>query len=101
MDDKELLESAARAAGMTREESVGRMEDFGGWNPLENDGDAFRLMVTCRLFLQVSDDDGGCTRIIDEFGDTILREMHFNDDNENAATRRAIVRAAVAMGENQ
>lgn len=106
MTDRELLEKAARAVYYHYDPDEGicgtlYVDKFvareHGWNPLEDDGDAFRLMVVCRLFLQVSDDDGGCTRVLDEFGDTILREMHVNDDSENAATRRAIVRAAAAM----
>lgn len=120
MTDHELLERAARAAGyadltewsdkITDHDSPhygmpalhpsGFGQHAASWNPLVDDGDAFRLMVACRLLLQVSDDDG-CTRALDEFGDTILREMHVNDDNENAATRRAIVRAAAEMGENK
>ena len=52
-EDRELLEYAAKAAGMTGEwhETFGgsiclvRKNSMSGWNPLTDDGDAFRLMV--------------------------------------------------------
>lgn len=52
MSDKELLELAARAAGLT---SVGWA---GLWNPLEEDGDALWLAVKLRLDIHFEDQPG-------------------------------------------
>ncbi len=52
MTDRELLELAARAAGLWDESdpSNGLLKNTGQyWNPLTDDGDAFRLMSDLRL----------------------------------------------------
>ena len=61
MTDRELLEAAARAAGLhTRSDrtSVWIVEDDGSpvhrWNPLTDDGDALRLAVKLRLSIYFS-----------------------------------------------
>ena len=108
MTDRELLEAAAKAAGVrigAWQESqeafykVGNTLTPGGWwNPLTDDGDALRLAVKLRLsimreagrsFVQVSADNGGdtCTAFA----------MEFLSDDPASATRRAIVRVAAAM----
>ena len=59
MDDRELLELAAKAAGFGIENFLGGREivrrDPDGqpvyWNPLKDDGDALRLAVKLRLNL--------------------------------------------------
>lgn len=98
--DRELLEYAAKAAGI---EWAGFCEwrgllipwdsltDPSSWNPLHDDGDALRLAVKLRLAVRNSDvrasvmsDIGGVT------------EPHGTDPY--AATRRAIVRAAAEIG---
>lgn len=91
MSDRELLELAAKAAGM---KSV-----FEVWtpmtNPLTNDGDALRLAV--KLNLQPRQ---GVNLV------SVLRpDKGWNDENYRdhggdpyAATRRAIVRAAAEIG---
>lgn len=56
--DRELIELAARAAGLTImwSESFKRYERFilekyaGAWNPINDDGDAFRLAAHLELF---------------------------------------------------
>jgi hypothetical protein len=112
--DKELLELAAKAAGIEGNQDVhgiwtqGSWE-MGGvfWNPIEDDGDALRLAV--ELDMQVSI---GFRRInvavyLDRGGDELsfnsggalpvnIREVKSNDPI--AATRRAIVRAAAEIG---
>jgi hypothetical protein len=90
MTDRELLENAAKAAGITRREGSGAfLLDDGSWtwNPLYDDGDALRLAVKLKLGVCVEDHytwtDVGCN------------EDHGSD--AYAATRRAIVRAAAAL----
>lgn len=118
MTDGELLERTATAAGFTwcwignvfytmRNEATGLVEP---WNPLEDDGDALRLAV--KLELSVSRGDCTCcvsvySRTQDEpLAEECFRHFGWNDEigpvcerheNEYAATRRAIVRAAAAL----
>lgn len=107
MGDRELLELAAKAAGIKGEYSDtiggdwGRFEGSPGilvdgacWNPLTDDGDALRLAV--KLTLELS---------IGSYGTSVRRqgrgwggcEAHLHGGNENA-TRRAIVHAAAEIG---
>lgn len=103
--NRELLELAAKAAGY---QYIKPIEDYDGnlglevgstnpmrtytWNPLKDDGDAFRLAI--RLKMEVDFDDvrvavrtrQGIKVLEDEGGDLY------------AATRRAIVRAAAEIG---
>jgi hypothetical protein len=92
MTDRELLEAAAKAAGI-----VGEYDDIAGeagiivmrglgsrvwtgkvWNPLTDDGDALRLAVRLRLNLSL--------------------DRWESRADENEVVRRAIVRAAAAIG---
>ena len=98
MTDKELLELAAKAAGI--EEGIGGAfwTEFGVFDPLTDDGDALRLAVNLRLTVswdRFNDDDyATATPLYTHQGyDCIV------GDNPYAATRRAIVRAAAAIGE--
>jgi len=105
MTDRELLEAAAKAAGIPHKwiPMLGRMMhiiDAGKcelWNPLTDDGDAFRLMVKLRLeprFLDL-DHPAGPPRVT--FHNVAgLVELAGND--LLGATRRAIVRAAAEIG---
>lgn len=111
MEDKELLELAARAAGMTTDSfSLGEdwypifdgVEGFylawgtGWWNPLIDDGDSLRLAVKLGLVIQPkgmgvevwSFDARKSSGVVAYIGDPY------------AATRRAIVRAAAEMGKS-
>lgn len=105
MTDRELLEMAAKAAGINLQWMGGAVEVRDGiitaWNPLFDDGDALRLAVKLGLTVHVDyfSEDGDCTRILDAGGELMLRSMHFADGPE-AATRRAIVRAAAEIGKN-
>lgn len=103
--DRELLEAAARAAGIALEwnDSPGYYSDWRGlpqwnhWNPLLDDGDAFRLAVRLGIVNWYRNGNACATCRTDEGG-------FFDAFNERggedplAATRRAIVRAAAAMG---
>lgn len=107
MTDREMLELAAKAAGLSLDSDDNgnpvRVEWFRGhlrneyeWNPLTDDGDALRLAVK----LQLSAD----------FFDDFIRVGFTPNDNDSdqvaepsipdpyAATRRAIVRAAAEIG---
>lgn len=85
MNDKELLELAAKAAGETFEETWHGCN----WNPLENDGDAFRLAVKLEMTIDFCEGKIWHNRIEIDFGGG-------GDQNEHA--RRAIVRAAAEIG---
>ena len=101
MTDRELLELAAKAAGIELwHEDVftngltHKVSDNGVlcWNPLTDDGDALRLAV--KLLFEI-DMDRRSIAIRHQTGVKILRA--FNND-PYAATRRAIVRAAAEIG---
>jgi len=90
MTDRELLELAAKAAGIRLEEWDGHgflladaAESRGYWNPLTDDGDALRLAVRLNLWEAVRDGY--------QHADSL-------DTDPQAATRRAIVRAAAEIG---
>jgi len=104
MTDRELLEAAAKAAGIDvhivgdgtagGEVCFYSYPDMMYWNPLTDDGDAFRLLVKLRLELGFPSD-----HLVWAFarGGDVCREHPGTDPY--AATRRAIVRAAAALGE--
>lgn len=95
MTDRELLELAAKAAGIEGRwvDAIGAFEliEFDGcinhWNPLTDDGDALRLAVKLRH--ELGTDVAQCFGIgrFDEYKNDPL-----------AATRRAITRAAAEIG---
>ena len=111
--DRELLELAARAAcfpihdwnGDWPVEYVERWngnpneppeQDVVYWNPLSDDGDALRLAVKLRLEIYFFD---GFSEVVAEHNAASFeagREQYAED--MNAATRRAIVRAAAEIG---
>jgi hypothetical protein len=111
--DRELLEAAAKAAGIT---GAWKAKDNpsihasnghdiikgyfianprGGygklWNPIEDDGDALRLAVRLRLLIFIG--KRAATFVVDDY---TVSERHGSDPY--AATRRAIVRAAAQIG---
>lgn len=121
MTDRELLEAAAKAAGY----SDAKWQDMEGWgevrygfssaiwsdkifeeggsgywNPLTDDGDALRLAVKLRMFLDL---EYLCAQAKSHAwfggGDDPSAGMAHDECDPYAATRRAIVRAAAAMGE--
>jgi hypothetical protein len=99
MTDRELLEAAAKAAGMDLEwqaDGWAHCLDTGcEWNPLTDDGDALRLAVKLRLTINCSYDDVAIC------GQEFTQKEVFierNGEDPLAATRRAIVRAAAEIG---
>lgn len=98
--DRELLELAAKAAGVEIEYWAGECPRVRSgfpvdWNPLTDDGDALRLAVALHFDVDI-DYDGACVICADVEGWT---SVIAHDGDVAAATRRAIVRAAAAIGE--
>ena len=98
MTDKELLELAAKAAGVEIEWHSPNIEvwDFAqvpNWNPLTDDGDALRLAVKLKMDVNYDHEKVGanCGR----------GAVELLGDDPCAATRRAIVRAAAEIGKNK
>lgn len=106
--DRELLELAARAAGVSKpvEPHGGFVQQDGGfcfyldcegktsrtWNPLTDDGDALRLAVKLNIPVYPYDDEtstGTAGVVARKWG------------SKEANTRRAIVRAAAAIARSQ
>ncbi len=114
MNDRELLEAAAKAAGM-QVRCVGNGEKSAAftfyvepsqlwWSPLVDDGDALRLAVKLSLTVairghecEVFAEDGDCLASVPIMGASCFANAA-EATNPAAATRRAIVRAAAAMG---
>lgn len=119
MDDRKLLEMAAKAAGLEEFSLInGRpayrfrhsgLQDWRPWNPLEDDGDALRLAVRLRLPINYGAADewgnGGPETLCGQYWDPMdgryypHRQAH--DGDALAASRRAIVRAAAEIGLSQ
>ena len=96
--NRELLELAAKAAGYeiwTDEYDNMLIPDpMRKWNPLTDDGDALRLAVKLRLEFE-----WWKTGISANHSSTPIMPIEHVGDDACAATRRAIVRAAAALGE--
>ena len=101
MSDRELLEDAAKAAGIyywidadavvTHSDTPGSTRE---WNPLTDDGDALRLAVKLRI-----DVDHYYVEVQAKRYDIVVYELFSEHKSDPyAATRRAIVRAAAAIG---
>lgn len=103
MIDRELLEAAAKASNLNVvwNEGLQRMVYLVGsnsgtllvWNPLADDGDALRLAVRLEMDLFVRRE---WVEAVAPKGKA--QKVTFRLDGPAAATRRAIVRAAAAMG---
>ena len=113
MTDKELLEAAARAAGIDYDTEASKQKDgikvWWGlwlqydrepnefdrryWNPLTDDGDALRLAVKLGIDIQHFKESERVEAWISPWD---AREEDYKSDRY-AATRRAIVRATAAL----
>ncbi len=98
MTDRELLTMAARAVNGGAWHPLTHLNP---WNPLTDDGDALRLAVKLRLRISISSDHE-YTEVcyFPEFGHKRLSGgvvEPWGEDGE-AATKRAIVRAAAEIG---
>lgn len=119
MTDRELLEMAAKAAGMMvvgrdnwPRENIGwffnqvgdhppalydRANNLQMWAPLTDDGDALRLAVKLELRITVIG-AGMCEVCCPDTRDFKPVFEHESDGDTYAVTRRAIVRAAAEIG---
>ena len=116
MTDRELLELAAKAAGLemrwgrdwhnTGAPLIGALANPADWNPLTDDGDALRLAVKLRLSIDhnppadpelwVVAHRNGCEGC---YAPVMCVEDDFEDESQRGpATRCAIVRAAAEIG---
>lgn len=100
MTDRELLELAAKAAGIEhtgedyarRSMGGGHYENF-PWNPLLDDGDALRLGVKLNILTYQTGLDQSYASTPMNWSCTVP-----HNDDPYAATRLAIVRAAAEIG---
>lgn len=101
MTDRELLELAAKAAGISKQwdgSLVDRSHPERVWNLLNSDADAFRLAVKLGLELNI------CAPLAKTICWHSRRDaiVEFHDHSDPyIATRRAITRAAAAIGEQK
>jgi hypothetical protein len=114
MTDRELLEAAARAAGIAGtwqsaspngvpQDCVAKGIGPNLWNPLTDDGDALRLAVKLNFVVaikghecEVFSETGDCLASIPIMGASCF-ENPADATNPYAATRRAIVKAAAQL----
>ena len=99
MTDRELLELAAKAAGVNLQWMGDwpvelRCGIITAWSPLEDNGDAFRLAVDLGLRIEQIYTNG--PRVMVGNGDHWANIPYSGD--RRASTRRAIVRAAAEIG---
>jgi hypothetical protein len=107
MTDKELLELAAKAAGLDlifwADNAAYKEPPHKRWNPLTDDGDALRLAV--KLDLDVCTDHNDEEWHVNVWAKQkgVLGQSELRDENVDpyAATRRAIVRAAAEIGKQK
>lgn len=100
MNDRELLEAAAKAANLTGEWQMDgdepllfTSENNGSyWHPLTDDGDALRLAVKLRISVVFFSKE--VAAMLPGHGRSWAE---FYGDDPDAAVRRAIVRAAAAL----
>lgn len=115
MNDRELLEMAAKAAGIVGTWTAGadfetdppkRTEEFWladdcghwlrKWNPLTDDGDALRLALRLQFNLDLGYRGASVENM---FGKPLAEELcHKDSGREGECTRRAITRAAAEIG---
>jgi len=117
MTDREMLELAARAAGLKEFTEInGRfavrtrftgMQDWSPWNPLTDDGDALRLAVKLGLHVMqypIYDEPKHSAiakksaRLLDDTCVDTCVGIEVYGSDPYAATRRAITRAAAEIG---
>lgn len=111
MNDRELLELAAKAAGIELqkrfmvENTVARIKDGWLWAPLTDDGDALRLAVKLGLDICIDTqyEKAPCTQAIGFMSErsTTTFDCVEHHGDPYAATRRAIVRAAAEIAKSE
>jgi len=115
MTDRELLELAAKAAGFIYkivdnvlyvQRKRNPKDDWYGWNPLTDDGDALRLAVKLNLFIfhswtYAKGEDIPYANVVVDNAEQKVPSGEIKGNDPYAATRRAIVRAAAEIGKGQ
>jgi hypothetical protein len=102
MTDRELLELAAKAAGINIFDwTPGGQPTANGswdgiWNPLAYDGDALRLAVA--LGIDIVWCSSGRVIAIASVGDVAIEVVESSPEDREENTRRAITRAAAEIG---
>ncbi|QPN47996.1 hypothetical protein I5S86_10930 [Priestia aryabhattai] len=118
MTDRELLELAAKAAGLKINQAFQAQRDAvmapakaslwiddgsTAWNPLTDDGHALRLAMTLELGVVCKRESDPYEKnrsvVTDPYRVNQLRIVEAHKGNPEAATRRAIVRAAAEIGQ--
>ena len=107
--DRELLELAAKASGELTASWYGNDAYFDGvlsrWNPLNDDGDALRLAVDLDLAIvpyPIYNKQKHSVLVQKKnLDESRFEKMELHGDDPYAATRRAITRAAAAIGERE
>jgi hypothetical protein len=102
VSDRELLELAAKAAGIEltgADRAAWLNQSSYGWNPRDDDGDALRLAVALNIWPVRQYNR---PTIVVQKGAAYFDELASEPigDDPLAATRRAIVRAAAEIGRN-
>ena len=118
MSDRELLELAAKAAGVSggwgeliqygngeadlRDMWILDGEEFTPWDPLADDGDALRLAMHLELGVvckrQADSYEKNRSVVTNPYCVNQIRITESHKGNPEEATRRAIVRAAAEIG---
>ncbi len=118
MNDKELLEMAAKAAGYDvspgrngfenilykRSQKAGsELFYYDVWNPLDDSGEALCLAIDLGLLVDCDDSVQEVEAVLAMTGDDsdYVRCSESYGQGKHAATRRAIVRAAAQIGWNK
>jgi len=112
-DDKELLELAAKAAGMNKWAwcdkwgAMAQKRDEGGfvfdsyWNPLDDETEALRLAVKLKLHIGVNSENKVFCYLPNSNMAAMLESCEGNGiDAPIASINRVIVRAAAEIGRN-
>ena len=115
MSNQELLKLAAKAAGLTNltycpawecmaefdiDKQGGYFKWDTYWNPLKDDSDALRLAVKLQLGISIPPVVDGRIEVVTFYGPIVSIVEHPQNNDRNAATRRAIVRAAAEIGKS-
>lgn len=111
MTDRELLELAAKAAGIRLHEnqcygtsglkiySDGAIPcDTRRWNPLTDDGDALRLANSCKIGLKHGPQYVDAYAELNKYSYGQATEYCLTEEERGEATRRAIVHVAAEIG---
>lgn len=106
MDGKQMLELAAKAAGVSYEGDedgvaiywIPELSRYEKWNPLEDDGDCFRLETRLCLIPECWDN---CIDVMDRSGLKVVAYFKDHNNDANAARRYASTKLAAEIGKRE